>query len=171
MKKLYFGLVVAGATLASVSASVPPASAVIFNYGGTSYDVTTKTGTFYSLSNEFITAPTNSLWGNPTLSEGLAREVRGAFGLNLYGEGPYFSYEYTPHVPGTGMFDYNNSYVAFEIGSFPYYVVYSAQVAPNWQVTYAKATPVPEPLTILGSVTGTGFVAIFNRIKNKKKNS
>ena len=38
--------------------------------------------------------------------------------------------------------------------------------------TYATAVPsgaVPEPLTILGSITATGFVAAFNRIKNKKE--
>jgi hypothetical protein len=29
--------------------------------------------------------------------------------------------------------------------------------------------PVPEPLTILGSIAATGFVTAFNRIKNKKE--
>jgi hypothetical protein len=39
--------------------------------------------------------------------------------------------------------------------------------------TYATATvvldAVPEPLTILGSIAATGFMAAFNRIKNKKE--
>lgn len=41
------------------------------------------------------------------------------------------------------------------------------QSIPN--ITHATATAVPEPLTILGSITATGFLAAFNRIRNKKE--
>jgi hypothetical protein len=166
--KSIFALSFAGATLASAIAFAGPAGAFNFVYDNVTYDVNTYTGSFNDLQST-LTSSDNALWGNPSLAEGLAGVVKGDLGYpNGIGllMGPYFasSIVYFPNDSlvygsvfcGKGCF----------IGSGS---TLSVPFLGELQQTYATATAVPEPLTIFGSITATGFLAAFNRIKNKKK--
>ena len=162
--KSVFALSVAGATLASAIGIASPAGAFNFVYDNVTYDVNTYTGSFNDLQST-LTAPNNALWGNDNLAYGLAGVVKGDFGYPnyVYG-GPYFAY-------GFPLYYGNQSLVE----SFYYYnssspVTYFAiSYTDDTTATHATATAVPEPLTILGSITATGFLAAFNRIRNKKE--
>jgi hypothetical protein len=122
------------------------------------------------------------LWGNPSLAEGLAGVVKGDLGYqpSPYDEqsvmGPYFAYNNYDYAPTNYFvvdaynvrFNYyfGNGYISVPEGLPPTSTLVG-QTLPN--ITFATATAVPEPLTILGSITATGFVAAFNRIRNKKE--
>lgn len=103
MRKSFFGLVVAGATLAGAMSSAGPANAINYVYNNVTYDVTTLTGTFNDLQ-ATLTASNNALWGNPSLSSGLVDVVKGDLGFpnDIAGDftrfrGPYFAYDsFTP---------------------------------------------------------------------------
>ena len=160
--KSVFALSVAGATLASAIGFAPPAGAFNFTYNNVTYDVNTYTGSFNDLQST-LTAPNNALWGNDNLAYGLAGIVKGDFGYpnRVYG-GPYFvfglAFNGNPNVVDS-FYYFNDS------GPVTYF---TASDKDDATATYATATAVPEPLTILGSITATGFLAAFNRIKNKK---
>ena len=170
--KSVFALSVAGATLASAIGFASPAGAFNFTYDNATYDVNTYTGSFNDLQST-LTAPNNALWGKDfTFAVGLAEVVKGDlgypnsfnFGNNYLEFGPYFAYELLPggtsnHISGA-TFCNNCSGGAAAL----------TPISPaDLTQTFATATAVPEPLTILGSITATGFLAAFNRIKNKKK--
>ena len=163
MKKSVFALSVAGATLASAIGIAPSAGAFNFTYNNATYDVNTYTGSFNDLRST-LTASNNALWGSPSLAYDLAGVVKGDLGYpNLYG-GPYFVY-------GFPLFSGNPNVVeSFYYFNFSGPVTYfTSSDTDDATATYATATAVPEPLTILGSITATGFLAAFNRIKNKKE--
>ena len=163
--KSVFALSVAGATLASAIGIASPAGAFNFVYDNVTYDVNTYTGSFNDLQST-LTSSNNALWGNYTLANSLALVVKGDLGYpNGIGllMGPYFassivndSLVYGSVFCGKGCF----------IGSGS---TLSVPFLGELQQTYATATAVPEPLTILGSITATGFLAAFNRIRNKKE--
>jgi hypothetical protein len=185
MKKPYFGLAVAVATLASAIGSALPACAVNFVYGNVTYDVTTHIFTEWNDLWPIITSQ-NALWGDRSgLAEGLAGVVKGDLGYpNVFyfdpnvKTGPYFVYGI--HT----LRFYPTTISSFSYASTPTYyqgqyeqllsfqLNYSDNSMPTGE-TYATATivpdAVPEPLTILGSIAATGFMAVFNRIKNKKE--
>jgi len=169
--KSVFGLSVAGATLASAIGFASPAGAFNFTYNNATYDVTTHTGSFNDLKST-LTAPNNALWGNASLSEGLAGVVMGSLGYPypLVRGGPLFAYDDIGIL--AGIYDYPiKSYVWIDDPNVGFTGVVSDAHARDSSWVYAKATAtaVPEPLTILGSITATGFLAAFNRIKNKKE--
>jgi hypothetical protein len=167
--KSVFALSVAGATLASAIGIASPAGAFNFVYDNVTYDVNTYTGSFNDLK-PTLTAPNNALWGNENLADGLAGVVKGDLGYP----------NYDPNVGAGGiywgpLFPYDFTYYSDNVNNvFAYSFMKDYHQLPNYSTidvarTYATATAVPEPLTILGSITATGFVAAFNRIKNKKK--
>ena len=170
--KSVFALSVAGATLASAIGIASPAGAFNFTYNNATYDVNTYTGSFNDLQST-LTAPNNALWGNPSLAVGLAEVVKGDLGYpNSYQTDTYSSgtvyLEYGPYFAHGSSLRNGTNYIygvpfGKESGSL-------GQIIPaDSTITYATATAVPEPLTILGSITATSFLAAFNRIKNKKK--
>jgi hypothetical protein len=174
VRKSVFGLIVAGATLVSAIVSALPADAINFVYNDIAYNVTTYKGSYDTLR-PILTDSKNLLWGNANLSAGLAGVVGSSLGMpncwyNQNECGPYFGYEeFVEPSPFTGVFLSLYFYhTATFVGDF-------VGVSQDWYpvstvdgLTYATATAVPEPLTILGSIAATGFVAAFNRIKNKK---
>jgi hypothetical protein len=167
--KSVFALSVAGATLASAIGFAGPAGAVNFVYGNVTYDVNTYTGSFTDLQTT-LTASNNALWGNQSLSFGLADVVKGALGYPNDGSsvftrirGPYFAYD-----------RYDGNFSSGYVGTYASEAMGGGQIFQNLfpqsnTATYATATAVPEPLTIMGSITATGFLAAFNRIRNKKE--
>ena len=168
--KSVFALSVAGATWASAIGFASPAGAFNFSYNNVTYDVNTHTGSFADLQTT-LTASNNALWGNPNLAEGLAGVVKGDLGYPNDSDfstfprsrGPYFAYD---RYDGTFTGGYVGTYVSEAMaGGY----VFQNLLPQSNTVTYATATAVPEPLTILGSITATGFLAAFNRIRNKKE--
>ena len=163
--KSVFALSVAGVTLASAIGFAGPAGAFNFTYNNATYDVNTYTGSFNDLQST-LTSSNNALWGNQSLAQGLAEVVKGDLGYpNTFGPslefGPYFAF--ASNLPG-GIPNYVDGYPFRKSGA-----VVGQSTPPDFTLTYATATAVPEPLTILGSITATSFLAAFNRIKNKKK--
>ena len=174
--KSVFALSFAGVTLASAIGIASPAGAFNFTYNNATYDVNTYTGSFNDLQST-LTAPNNALWGNPSLAVGLAEVVKGDLGYpnsfdigSRYLEfGPYFAYELSlVNIPGgTSNYTYGATFCnnCSGLGG----TVLTPSAPADLTQTFATATAVPEPLTILGSITATSFLAAFNRIKNKKK--
>ena len=167
--KSVFALSVAGATLASAIGIASPAGAFNFVYDNVTYDVTTHIGSFTDLQST-LTASNNALWGNQSLSFGLADVVKGALGYPNYtssiflrSRGPYFAYD---RYDGNFSSGYVGTYVSEGMAGSQ---IFQNLLPQSNTATYATATAVPEPLTILGSITATSFLAAFNRIKNKKK--
>jgi hypothetical protein len=162
-KNLNLAVCLAGATLASsVVFDIQPAQAVIFSYGGTDYDITTATGSFNSLESQITSTP---WWNNPTLAYGLAIEIGSDLGVpNGLWYGPWFGFrsDYEIFV-GILLFDTYNGRI--ETGYDLKTPVYT------WAVEGSNVTAVPEPLTILGSITAAGFGVAFKRKKTSKKNS
>ena len=166
--KSVFALSVAGATLASAISIASPAGAFNFVYDNVTYDVTTHIGSFTDLQST-LTASNNALWGNQSLSFGLADVVKGDLGFPndiavgfTRSRGPYFAYD---RYDGT----FTSGYVGTYAYDGPGFATSFNLLPQSNTVTYATATAVPEPLTILASIAATGFVAAFNRIKNGNK--
>jgi hypothetical protein len=204
MKKPYFDLVVAVATLASAIGSALPACAVNFVYGNVTYDVTTHTGLLFNDLTAIITSPDNVLWGtngygNEDLAKGLAGVVKGDLGypnvINGHDPdynsidikvGPYFAYGihylmFYPTTISSSSYASTPTYYNGQYGQLLDYVDISyCGMGSNCSIsnliptdeTYATATvvpdAVPEPLTILGSITAAGFGVAFKRKKNDK---
>jgi hypothetical protein len=161
------GLCVAGVTFASVLGSTSPAGAVNFVYGNVTYDVTTYTGTFDDLK-AIITSPDNAVWENETLSFGLTVVVGKSLGLpnTIANWGPFFAYQGANETqPRVVTYFYKEKCCC--CGSDNTFD--NTQVLVGSTYTYAAATAVPEPFTILGSIMATGFMVAFNRIKNNNK--
>ena len=160
LNKSMLGLCVAGASLASsaVVFSANPAQAAIFNVGGTDYDITTVTGTYDDNAAVIQASP---WWGNSSLAENLASTVSGTLGFPNYDEGtggPFFAYE----GGSNGIYSRYNYYMLPGSSSF---VATSQDYARTYAVS-STASAVPEPLTILGSITAAGFGVAFKRKKN-----
>lgn len=172
--KSVFALSFAGVTLASAIGIASPAGAFNFVYDNVTYDVNTYTGSFNDLQST-LTAPDNALWGKDfTFAAGLAEVVKGDLGYpnsfdigSRYLEfGPYFAYELSlVNVPSIYIYGATFCNNCESLGG----IVGRASAPADFTRTFATATAVPEPLTILGSIAATGFLAAFNRIKNKKE--
>jgi len=68
-----------------------PAQAAIFTVNGTNYDITTKTGTYSSLSSQLALNP---WWGNASLASTFSNKVGNFFGQpNEFLFAPYFAYK------------------------------------------------------------------------------
>jgi hypothetical protein len=177
--KSVFALSIAGATLASAIGITSPAGAFNFVYDNVTYDVNTYTGSFNDLQST-LTAPNNALWGNDNLAYGLAGVVKDDLGYpntlavggnsSFYVRGPFFASYY-----GAGSLYPSNYRIAsgatYNLSPCEFCSSFTSSfvVPVDTTITYATATAVPEPLTILGSIAATAFVAAFNRIKNKKE--
>jgi hypothetical protein len=182
MKKSIFGLVVVGATLASAIGSALPAGAVNYVYNNVTYDVTTHAGSFNDLQ-ATLTALDNALWGNASLSEGLAGVVMGSLGYpngfndaagSTYIEyiGPYFAYNSYDDAPAN-YFVVDLYHYAFYPNASSYSGTRSTLIGQSDATsTYAKATAVPWDIsgsaTILGSITGIGLGVVLRQLKNRK---
>ena len=174
-------LAVAGATLASAISYASPAGAAVLTYNGSSYNVTTMEGTFDALKNN-IANSTNLLWGNENLAKNLAKvaDVEKSQGYpNQNGNmGPYYAYSYSNLFVGFGGF--NEQSIVFYAYEKPGYnqaingwgICYNgcrSQSVQTWAIATAIPSAVPEPLTILGSITASGFGVAFKRKKNSNK--
>jgi len=157
-QKNLLGLCVAGATLASsaVVFSANPAEAAIFTVNGTDYNITTVTGSFSSLSTQLQATP---WWGDNALADSLATAVGTSFGLpNTSGQwGPMFSVS----LNGTSQ----NNTIFYTAGGI---AGTNLPIANTYTYAVGSAA-VPEPLTILGAITATGFGVAFKRKKNSTK--
>jgi hypothetical protein len=152
MRKSFFGLVVAGATLAGAIGSASPAGAINVVYNGNTYDVTTISGTWDSVESQLTS---NAFWGNNSLASGLAGVVTNSLGLpneNFYtgdgsSAGPLFAFErYSVGAqPVAGYWwDSTNSAQYIEADS----------TLNQSNFTYATATAVPwetDALPVIGS--------------------
>ena len=147
--------------MASVAFVANPAEAAIFTVGGTNYDVTTVTGSYNSLKSQLEATP---WWGNSTLAADLATAATsaGSWNNDNGGMGAFFAFNtfwdaYTANAEGGGALgaDFANSN-------------YLVQME-NADIVYAAPAAVPEPLTILGSITAAGFGVAFKRKKNSNK--
>jgi len=154
-KNLNLAVCLAGTTVAfSVVFDIQPAQAVIFSYGGTDYDITTATGSFNSLKSQITSTP----WWDSSTS-GLAIEIGSDLGvLNGLWFGPLFGFrsDYEIFVRTLAFDTYNGR---IETGYDLKTTVHT------WAVAGSNVTAVPEPLTILGSITAAGFGIAFKRKK------
>jgi len=165
--KNLLGLCVAGATLIASSAvmfAAKPAQAATFTVDGTAYDITTVTGSYNSLTTQLQATP---WWGDQFLAISIAMEVWQGLGLpggGIYG--PFFA---------SGSYNFKGQHF-MNISSYDTSangVVSLAGTLANDEVVYAVGSivpaAVPEPLTILGSITAAGFGVAFKRKKNSTK--
>jgi len=114
-------------------------------------------------------------WGSRTKAAQYAEQEGGRLGGD-----PFAAFAYaTGYNPGDGI---SVRVVIYQKASFgskplmcgvylcPYQDVVFKSYFSKYRENYAFVlAPVPEPLTILGSIAATGFLAAFNRIKSKKK--
>jgi len=162
-QKNLLGLCVAGATLASsaVVFSANPAQAATFNVNGTDYEITTVTGTYLGLQDQLVATP---WWGNETLATTIANQVAGQLGiLNSIGPtqgGPLFAYQLAASLNTKIYLQGSVPTLGIPLNTTYRYAVGSAVVG---------SAAVPEPLTILGSITAAGFGVAFKRKKNSSK--
>jgi hypothetical protein len=150
-------LFVAGATLASsaVMFAAKPAQAATFSVNGTDYDITTVTGTYNQFFEDSLTIQVQSTpwWRYPSLATQFANVVGTDLGVNvLFMVGTY-------GVPATGIVVQDSS------------VLYGLTTSRTFAVgsVAAPTSAVPEPLTILASITAAGFGVAFKRKKNSNK--
>jgi hypothetical protein len=128
--------VVGSAAAGILVSSVSPAQALVFNVGGTDYDVTTATGTYNSLITQLQSEP---WWGNSALAVQFASTVNNQLGLPNGGQGPFFAF-------GTGLFI--NSQVWSGSG------VSQIGIDSTTTITWATTTPAtPVPFDIPGGAT------------------
>jgi hypothetical protein len=178
MKKSVFGLVFASATLAGAMGSASPAGAVIYDYNGSSYDVTTHVGSFNALQST-LQSTNNKLWGDALLSSDLANLVGLDLGLPNSELGPP-AQEWPGHAGQFGpYFAYSNE--NFGGDDLVWMIGVNEQgfsVSGNFGVlatdvrTFATATAVPWDIsgsaTIIGSITGIGLGVGLKRLTSKK---
>jgi hypothetical protein len=135
-----------------------PAQAATFTVDGTAYDVTVI-GQSDTLLAQLETTP---WWGNEPLAVSLASKIGVALGTDGitwgYGQvGPLFA-----HQRFTGVF-FNVSHGRIEADGFLGWTRFAVGGLQS------SAAAVPEPLTILGSITAAGFGVAFKRKKNSIK--
>jgi hypothetical protein len=170
MRKSFFGLVIAGATLAGAIGSASPAGAVFYNVNGTNYDIKTVTGTYYEVKTQ-LTSASNVLWGNESLASLLANVVGGGLGHpNLTSPGfgvfgPMFAFRDSPvgdstyYVGSTHVKDWHSVWLV-QMGYVGVYgIAWGGNENRNSINTYATASigsaePVPwetDALPVIGS--------------------
>ncbi|MBD2667306.1 hypothetical protein [Richelia sinica] len=136
------------------------AKAAIFTVNGTDYDLTTKTGSFNSLSSELTQQP---WWGNFSLAIDFAAVVAGTLGLpndtSLGGAGPLFAYRYSPE---------NSSPPKIRV--YLYLQDYGLALATTDVTdinTYVLVKPIPEPTAAI-PVAVVSLVALAGLKKARK---
>lgn len=154
--------------MASVAFVANPAQSATFTVNGTVYDITTTYGSYKTLSSQL---QANPWWGNQGLAAQLSSVVKDQLGLpNTGNSSPYFAY---------GTFAWNGDPVGVLVLNYfseTQPALPSQQGLDPWNgasTAYAVGTAVPaavpEPLTILGSITAAGFGVAFKRKKNSNK--
>jgi hypothetical protein len=150
---------VVGSAAAGVLASMSPAKALVFNVGGTNYDITTVTGTYTSLSTQLQATP---WWGQQQLSIDLATAVYGSLGQEAGSEDfgglwdsssggtatPYFAYAFTDNaVFQGGAFQSSPGGTTFFSHWF--------EMSPDTDLTFAlgSSSPATVPFDIPGGAT------------------
>jgi hypothetical protein len=166
MKNLNFGLCVAGATLASsavIFVVKPAQAAAFFNYNNTFYEIKTVTGSYNDLETRLQATP---WWGDSVVAESAALA---GFGLGWVQDvyGPSFAYGIST-FPSQGTF-VNTKNIMFYCTGCGKPIMSGFSVGALNSGVYAIATAVPEPLTILGSITAAGFGVAFKRKLAKSK--
>ncbi|WP_413171632.1 hypothetical protein [Anabaena azotica] len=138
-------LVVGTAAAGILASSASPAQALVFNVGGTNYDVTTVTGTYNDLA---TTLQSQVWWGNSALAQQFAQTVNIQLGLpNISEASPFFAYGETSGEP-------NIWYFSDEI------LQTQLQAGTEW--TYATATPdASVPFDIPGGATMPTVGSLF----------
>ena len=174
LKRLFVPSLAFSGLVASVMFAAKPAQAATFNVNGIDYDITTVTGYYYSLIDQLQATP---WWGNDNLANTFSTTVGNFFGNSNDGSGVYFAHALSSESFVIGFY-YDENYNSFPLFDTREVVdVYGTQL--NLKIyddgrtkEYAVAvTPaaVPEPLTILGSITAAGFGVAFKRKKNSTK--
>jgi hypothetical protein len=128
MRKSFFGLVVAGATLASAIVSASPAFAVRITVNAQDYNVSISTGSYNQLVS---TIKSSAAWGNQNLAQQMSQQTSGLFAWDTFS--PF---------PGATLVDYFSGGSPNNVGA----------TAPNQP--YAIATAVPwetDALPVIGS--------------------
>jgi hypothetical protein len=161
--------------VASVMFTAKPAQAATFTVNGTDYDITTVKGTYNDLKTQLQATP---WWDNGSLAAALALSavipvLRTDFAGVPNGQGqlgPFFTYSQSLNLKNTGEFflEFNSYSYSPLMGPNPIFLDNPI----NQNVTYTFAvgsSAVPEPLTILGSITAAGFGVAFRRKKNSIK--
>ncbi len=155
---------------ASVMFSVKPAEAAILNVGGTNYNVISVYGSYNDLST--ILQANSPWWGNSNQALSFAK----ALGSSLPQERSSSTYE---GLNDRSLFAWQTSLLDPTVVQAAVWSSESGRAgftgtksdrSTYYSVVTASSTPseaVPEPLTILGTVTGIGFGAAFKRKKKK----
>lgn len=136
------------ATLA-VSTSIGSAHAISVSVDGTTYGITTFTGTYDSNLSRF-TDDEMPWFGSASLASALATQVGDQLGLPNSGAGPLFAW--LPKLwYGVPVIFYIDSYPFLNNGTHP----------GDWVATYAVASsqppsPVPGPLPLFGAAAAFG---------------
>ena len=164
MKNLNFGLCVAALASSAVMFAVKPAqAAAFFNYNNTFYEIKTVTGSYNDLETRLQATP---WWGDSVVAESAALA---GFGLGwvqgVYG--PSFAYGIST-FPSQRTF-VNAKNIMFYCTGCGTTRMSGSSIGILDNGVYAIATAVPEPLTILGSITAAGFGVAFKRKLAKSK--
>jgi hypothetical protein len=161
-------LALTGLAVAATLLEVNPAQAFSVTVGGSQWDVTTLTGSY---NDNAAILQSQTWWGDEVRAKDFAYAVGGSLGLPFQGQaGPFFVW--LGDLEGSGPTSIawvppvHNVYPGQNVG-----LLYPFVIPGDSSETYAiatPATPVPEPLTILGSIAAVGFGAACERIKRKK---
>ncbi|MEA5578944.1 hypothetical protein [Anabaena sp. UHCC 0451] len=147
---------VVGSAAAGILASISPAQALVFNIGGTNYDVTTVTGSSLSLS-PLLTSQV--WWGNSSLASSFAGTVGSALGSpNISGAGgPFFFYDVSV-LPFSAWFDTTTSSVQNGI-----------QGAGSTYAIATQSTPVPFDIPGGATIPTVGSLLALGAMRKVKK--
>lgn len=164
----------AAATLLGVN----PAQAFSVTVGGSQWDVTTLTGSY---NDNVAILQSQTWWGDNVRAQDFAYAVGESLGLPFNGQaGPFFVWLGDLDGSGPTGISWVDSCQNYGSGSTSmswvdpcqnFGLLYSFVIPGDSSETYAIATavtPVPEPLTIFGSIAAVGFGAVCERIKRKK---
>ncbi|MEA5576932.1 hypothetical protein [Anabaena sp. UHCC 0451] len=130
-----------GSAVAGVLASMSPAQALVFNVGGTDYEVTTQTGTFLDLS---TTLQQNPWWGNGAIASDAAIGSS-SLGVNEFFQGPIFAYSVFDQGSAVAGY-YENTFGGVAIGDI-------GVLAADVQVYAVATAATPVPFDIPGGAT------------------
>ncbi len=145
-----------------------PAEAAILSVNGIDYNVTIVTGSYNELASQLQATP---WWGNTSLSLDLANAAVSEIGFvqgTYNNQTPFFAIEewrpcsWCTHLYSKFAYSQGEGFTRVETLSVPFYLS-------GGNVKWAVGSAVPEPLTILGSITAAGFGVAFKRKKNSNK--
>jgi hypothetical protein len=166
-------LALTGLAATATLLGVNPTQAFSVTVGGSQWDVTTLTGSY---NDNAATLQSQTWWGDSVRAKNFASAVGESLGLPFLDQaGPFFVWLGDLEGRGpTGISWVKNSVppgtYPGDSGQIPG-LLYEFVIPGDSIETYAIATattPVPEPLTILGSIAAVGFGAVCERIKRKK---